>query len=766
MYKLQPIQAITEKGQQFAPMSEQVVIQHIKYCRDLTRGFASRVFPGVWRHWCKALLEIATHTKSEKDKIALFEIHNLLAVIEQPATQEFCQYLDNGFVKFKNNTLNTLTAEERITNDISLLAEHSTFEETIAITSITHRAESFYAEQLWSLQQRFTLLNNGEKIGERSNPVGPIQFCDALRQIFSSLDIDTKIKIVCYKVFSQKLISQLDSLYSEVNQYLILQNLLPNLQAAFSDEKNTALQSRDAVNNDPFDIHSLDTLTVATADFLQDKNDHRIWSDVFHCGDVEYQTSLLNSIKSLQGSLNQQPVSVMNVLSKSNDVRPDLYVYSAHQLVGVLDRVQVLLLATSRSAFGCTHVSVVNLEPQPARELNQQIMRQVVIENSNGAISAEDVQTIDLVARLFEFILSDKNIPISVRTLLSYLHAPVLKLAIIDKEYFAQVGHPARILLNSLVDAGIRWVSNDGTDQFDIFDKIKITVFRALENFQHNLGFLTELLIEFNSYTHQIARRQEWVEERALEKVKGEQKLLEAKVQAHETVLNRINGRELPSAILLLLLQPWSDYLSFLILRYGDNSDLWHDAVKVIDNLLWSIEPKTLEIDKESLYERQGAFIAALERGFETIDYEQIKSRKLIEAVVTLQKMALQCRKAEPASESMRIKLETMAAEKAGSTNYSVLAKTAKELEVLEKLKIIEAGAWFEFSNGKRVKLIWINPKTNHYMLVNQHGKREALMPCYQLMDDILNGRTQIVTEGKQPFIERALEHIHKSFSN
>ena len=119
-------------GQNLAPMSEQIVIQHLKHCRDLTRGFAYRVFPNFWRHWCKSLLEIAEQAKSNKEQLALFEVQNLIAAVQQPAEQEFCQHLGNGFVKFKNKTLNTLTGEERFTGDMLSLVEHSDLEETIA----------------------------------------------------------------------------------------------------------------------------------------------------------------------------------------------------------------------------------------------------------------------------------------------------------------------------------------------------------------------------------------------------------------------------------------------------------------------------------------------------------------------------------------------------------------------------------------------------------------------------------------------------------
>ncbi len=52
-------------------MSEQMVIQHLKHCRDLTRGFAYRFFSGFWRQWCKQVVEIAEQAKSNKEQVAL-----------------------------------------------------------------------------------------------------------------------------------------------------------------------------------------------------------------------------------------------------------------------------------------------------------------------------------------------------------------------------------------------------------------------------------------------------------------------------------------------------------------------------------------------------------------------------------------------------------------------------------------------------------------------------------------------------------------------
>ncbi len=798
-------------GSGLAPMSEQIVIQHLKHCRDLTRGFAYRVFPNFWRQWCKEILEHAEQAKSNKDQLALFEVQNLIAAVQQPAEQEFCQHLGNGFVKFKNKTLNTLTGEERFTGDMLSLVEHSDLEETIAITSITHRAEGFYAEQLWALQQRLALLNDGEKLDDRSNPASPVQFCEALRKVLASLDMDAKSKIIGYKIFDHEVVGQLEGLYDEINQYLIHQNLLPNLRFVPSSESgaNSKSAMEEQVADDPLDINPLGDLASQSGVEHRRASD-RLLSGELNPSDVQYQSSLLNAIKLLQahithqsqgavgqGAVNQgavgqgaqqaqTPVAAAGFvprpagatypaasLAPANQQSPqqasaqNLRVYNSDQLVGVLDNLQANTLTATQRAFEAVGGSddVVILAPQRVQDVSQQMMQQIAQENENGAVEASDMQTIDLVGMLFEYMLSDEHLPDSVKALLSYLHTPFLKIAFIDKDFFEQPEHPARVLLNSLAESGVRWVGNDGSDQFEIFNKIKVTVFRLLEEFKNDVRIFAELLIEFNAYTHNVARRQELMERRALEKAQGEEKLREAKVEVNNAVRSRTDGRDMPSAILLLLLQPWSDYLSFVVLRYGDNSDAWNRAVAVIDDLLWSLEPKTLQADKIKQMERQDSLLAALEHGFETIGYEQAKGRKLIDAVIALQRLALQSKKAESAPAPMRSKLESMAAEKAGQTEELLAPQTADETKIVDSLKMIEFGTWFEFEGGKRLKVAWFNQKTNHYMLVDQHGRKVSLIAGLQLAREMISGKAHVIAGSTKPFFERALENIYQTLN-
>lgn len=748
------------------PLTQQQITQHLKQCRDLTCDYARRVFPAFWRQWCDLLDDYAERARSNREQMTLFEIRRLLGVAQKEVEEEFCQRLNNGFIKFKNKMLNTLTGEERFSGDMLSLVEHSDLEETIAITSITHRADSYLSGQLWALQQRLALLNEGEKPDERSNPVSPVQFCEALRKALGALELDNKTKIIGYKTFEREVINPLEELYDQINHYLIDQDLLPNLSysASTSDAGSSANTPEPTIAPDP------DEVAPEAGAIPQRRATDRLLSGEGSSADSQYQSGLYNAIRLLQGHLGQQPGTsaaapqgashepvIGSTPYNSGLTKP----YSSQQLVSVLENLQIQAWQNSQQAL--TQEGAILAQPPSVREVSQQMIAQIAAESDEpGQVDASDMDTIDLVGLLFEYMLSDDNLPDSVKTLLSYLHTPFLKIAFIDKDFFEQTEHPARMLLNSLAEAGARWVSNDGASQYDMYNKIKTTVFRLLAEFKNDVRLFAEMRLEFNSYTHNLARRQELMERRALEKVQGEEKLREAKQRVNEEVRQRTDNRELPSAVLLLLLQPWSDYLSFVLLRYGERSDSWQMALKIIDELLWTLEPKILQADKDRQLEIQRSVLQGLQSGFDTIGYEQAKGRKLLEATQSLQKMALQSRKVAPAPAPMRSKLESMAAEKAGQSSGVDEPITTEERKLVDNLKMIEFGTWFEFEGGRRVKVSWYNKRTLHYMMVDQQGRKVAMNSGLQLARDMLAGKARIIAGSTKPFFERALENIYQ----
>src|SRR5690606_32065394 len=139
--------------------------------------------------------------------------------------------------------------------------------------------------------------------------------------------------------------------------------------------------------------------------------------------------------------------------------------------------------------------------------------------------------------------------------------------------------------------------------------------------------------------------------------------------------------------------------------------------------------------------------------------------RKLLDAIISLQKLALQSRKIEPAPQPMRARLETMAAEEAGDVRDKDRAVSKDEAHLIEKLKLIEFGTWLESDSGKRLKVAWYNHKTMHYMLVDQQGRKVAMTSALQMAREMIAGKLKIIAGSAKPFFERALENIYHNLN-
>jgi len=274
-------------------LSESQVMMHLQFCRELTNDFIDRVFPHFWGQWCARLEEYAERARSDKEQTALLECRRALEASEPEVAEDVGRRLSNGFIKFKNHMLNTLTGEERFSGDMLSLVEHSDLEETIAITSITHRADSYFSGPLWALQQRLALLNGGEKLDERGNPVSPVQFCEALRKALLALELDTRTKIIGYKVFEQELIGALDGLYEDINGYFIQQEILPNLNytaVVHEDSGSPEAAEESAPDGEPPRRRASDRLISGEA----------------NASDKQYQAGLYSAIRLLQSHIAHQ----------------------------------------------------------------------------------------------------------------------------------------------------------------------------------------------------------------------------------------------------------------------------------------------------------------------------------------------------------------------------------------------------------------------------------------------------------------------------
>ena len=95
--------------------------------------------------------------------------------------------------------------------------------------------------------------------------------------------------------------------------------------------------------------------------------------------------------------------------------------------------------------------------------------------------------------------------------------------------------------------------------------------------------------------------------------------------------------------------------------------------------------------------------------------------------------------------EAIRNKLIHMAEMKAGE-KVDTSRMSEKEQDVIEKLKLMEFGTWFEHRDGKREKVAWCNPSTLHFLFVDQSGKRSGMRTGEELALAMVAGEMRIIS--------------------
>ena len=707
-----------------APLSPEKALELLKRCQSLAVQQAHKSFGPFMKALSHAFDLQIDAARSNQEVAELSGIQRLFQKNRHELEEYFAGYVAEGFVKFKQKALCT-ELNSSGGSELSIV-DNLELEESLLLSTMVQAADNELAEPLWALNQRMALLNGGEPVREASNPAAPVQFCESLRKACKLIPMSIPAAKTVLNTFGAQLSQLSAEVVGETNHYLSEQGVMPNLQ--YRKSKTPQIAKREPLETEANALASTD-----------EESTH-------------YQQSLLEAIRGLQQTLSMLSQQPPAFVAPSSSV-------TSQQLVDTLQAIQLQSLGVMGVPMGAQGIAPMNIAA-----MQQQLQQQLA---NKGRVGEGDMHAIDLVGRVFEYMLRDDNLPDSVKAALSYLHTPFLKLGFIDPGFFENPDHPARVLLNNLAEAGIRWVGNDGTIQHDMLNKIRETVDRLLNEFTKDVKVITSILLDFNGYTKNIVRRQELMEKRAAEKAQGEEKLREVKHRVNDEVMKRTEERDLPSSVLLFLLQPWFDYLSFCMLRYGSESGQWTSALTLVDDLLWAIDHKTkttdIQVQKELIQRLQ----VEIQAGFDVIGYDADKGEKLIESISDVLRASIAQRPLAPEPEPVRQEAEKAVAEKKNAAPVVLNSHeiTDEEQRVIDGLKQIEFGTWFEFEGGRRLKVAWYNARTMHYMLVNQVGKKEAMLTGLELARKMIAKTMHIVSGSSKPFFERALEDIYQNMA-
>jgi hypothetical protein len=317
------------------------------------------------------------------------------------------------------------------------------------------------------------------------------------------------------------------------------------------------------------------------------------------------------------------------------------------------------------------------------------------------------------------------------------------------------------MLLDSLAEAGASWVHHDGTAQYDMYNEIKHVVQRAIQEFNNDVNFFAELLMEFNLLKKRTGHMHNLRERNSIEKKQGQEKLDNAKIIARAAIKQKIEGRRLPSSIISLL-SPWFTYLTFIQLKEGSASEKWLQALAVIDNLITYCSIKQVKQDASRLAEGFDQLIVQVKSGLNNIGYNSAKAASIIDELEQLKNKVLNKQAIKTTSATEHSKKHDSES-KGGATEEQDLQVTVEEERVMNYIKLIEPGTWVEYEKRARLKVNGFNSETRKYILVDQSSQQVIMLSRLAFARDILAERAIVIDGNAKPLFERALERIRQN---
>jgi hypothetical protein len=654
-------------------------------------------------------------------------------------------------------------------DSFELLAD-DTLEEELAINGMIEKGVVFFRRELYALGKRFAELRGARKETDdnQDHPLAPAVLCHRFAAAIGSMGLDGTIKLVAYKLFDRDILSLFGPIYHEINAYLASQGILPVVS------KLAKRPGRPADDGRLEGTHERDSEEAEIQ-----ARENAVYLDAFRS-----LQSLLDTWRG-QAGVSSASVNANGLLFQSADVLHGLNALQQAEHVGVISNLAV-------QGESVKHF------------LAQRLANQV---GEARGLGRQDEDIIDMVGMIFDFILDDNNLCVPIKGLIARLQIPIVKIAILDKTFFARKNNPARSLLNGLARAGIGLFIADGESDNPIYRKIEEIVGRILREFDQNLSLIEELLEDFAAFMDKEAKRSQVQEERTRQATQSKEKVWLAKKAVIFEVGTRLQGKTTPTSLRSFLYNEWKDVLMLAKLREEKTPGEWEKALAVMDRLIWSVIPPSTPAGRAEIVRAIPSLLKQVKEGLESISLDSGQIKELLH---DLEACHLACLRA---ASSLQAKASTLAEVAASArTDETIirdpqLAEAINEMKAelpdienigieeiivqggrlgflphgnaasfaeaaddcFEKAKALKIGDWIEYLEGEktlRARLSWRSPVTSLCVFVNQRGMKLAEMKANELAMRIRQGTVQLIEDASIPLTDRAVSALMDSLRN
>lgn len=752
-------------------------------CRDMVAARLSEDLAQTLARVVDELAELASKMPSQ-DMYSLYMDSMELARDKSAAiTTGFKKHFFTRFNEYKRRVRSETGIRNLDLSNLSLL-EPDDLEESLAANTIANAIANTCGEELFGLGKRMGVLLNEPDLKTEQIPLGPDAIGAALLDALKDQNANVKIKLMLVTRINKHFSAKVRSVYQDVNRHLVEHNVLPTIRVGMTRPTAPAPAATPMAAGLPTDMGAL-TASAGGQDMF----------------------AMLQQLMSFGRASMSSPPLGLPMLPGGME-----FDAATGQSVGQTFDPAVMQVLTQLQHGRLEGLGVGRLNAELIADGHTNVLRELKNSQAAGMMGQMDAMTLDIVVLVFDYILGDNRIPDAMKALIGRLQIPVLKVTMLDKSFFSQKTHPARKLLDLLAEAALGWDPEEGHTS-DLYQTIDALVQRILNQFDDRLEVFADALSDFQAYLADEKQASDQLTSRSAQFLRNREQLEIARVAAHDAVMASLLDHPAPAPIRDFLLSHWEAWLAKLHVEKGEGSSQWQDAVATMDDLLWSLTPKTDKTERSKLIEllprllkRLDNSINALGLGKEVRDAffsDLVKCHAVAvkagfrggqdesEVETTTVSNEIPDLSAQESSvfnrldfEDIPLLTEALIPDAALLQEIAAAQEMAADVEEITigdvrggawepqdshfdtQVKQLKRGVWVEFKQDDgstlRAKLAWISPLQGTYLFTNRLGQRAVSINAQGLAAKFREERAQIIDN--VPLIDRAVNNLFAHF--
>ncbi|MBS0447199.1 MAG: DUF1631 family protein [Proteobacteria bacterium] len=234
-----------------------------------------------------------------------------------------------------------------------------------------------------------------------------------------------------------------------------------------------------------------------------------------------------------------------------------------------------------------------------------------------AATSPVERATIEIVALLFQSILTEERIPPAVRVWFARLQMPVLRVAISEPDFFATVEHPARRLIDRM---GSCVMGFDSTSRAvgDILEKEIKRVVQVVEAYPDTgRRVFQTVLVEFEKFLEHYFKNENEASKKGVSLAQQVEQRETLSVQYTIELRKMLNEVPVQEGVRDFLFQVWADVLAMAALKSGHQGEAIKTMKRAAADLIWSASAKVSRDERADVIRRLPPLLKILREGME-----------------------------------------------------------------------------------------------------------------------------------------------------